>query len=80
MGDKLVRFSHDGFDDRIKKYPYGYSTACENIFMCSGVIEDSIPEVIKTVKKNAVNGWIKSEGHRKNLLSDTTSCAIATYR
>ena len=47
MGDKLVRFSHDGFEDRIKKYPYGFSTACENIFMCSGVSEDSIPEVIK---------------------------------
>jgi hypothetical protein len=45
MGDKLVRFSHDGFEDRIKKYPYGYSTACENIYMCSGVNEDSISEV-----------------------------------
>jgi hypothetical protein len=46
MGNKLVRFSHDGFEDRIKKYPYGYSTACENIFWCVGTSEDSVADVI----------------------------------
>ena len=41
--------------------------------MCQGYSEYSIAE-------NAVNGWINSPGHRKNLLSNTNSCAIATYR
>ena len=28
----------------------------------------------------AVNGWINSPGHRKNMLAANTHCAIATYR
>ena len=40
--------------------------------MCQGYSQYSIAEM-------AVNGWINSPGHRKNLLSNTNSCAIATY-
>ena len=29
---------------------------------------------------NGVDGWSDSPGHRKNLLSNTTHCAIASYR
>ena len=28
----------------------------------------------------AVNGWINSPGHKKNLMSNTTHCAIAVYQ
>ena len=73
MGDKKVPFGHKGFNERIKQFPFHYSLACENVFMCQGYSENSIAD-------NAVNGWINSPGHRKNLLSDTNYCAIATYR
>ncbi len=41
--------------------------------MCQGYSQYNISE-------NAVNGWINSYGHRQNLLSDTSHCAIATYK
>lgn len=73
MGTYKVKFGHDGFNQRINKLPYHYHQANENVFMCSGVSEWSVSEM-------GVNGWINSPGHRKNLLSHTTHCAIATYR
>ena len=73
MGEGKVPFGHKGFNERIKQFPFHYSLACENVFMCQGYSEYSIAE-------NAVNGWINSPGHRKNLLSNTNFCAIATYR
>jgi uncharacterized protein YkwD len=73
MGNKKVKFGHDGFNDRIRKLPFYYSMACENVFMCHGYAEHSIAEM-------AVNGWINSPGHRKNLLSNTSHCAIAIYK
>jgi uncharacterized protein YkwD len=73
MGLKKVRFGHDGFNQRIKKLPYYYSLACENVFMCQGYSEYNVAEM-------AVNGWINSPGHRKNLLSHSSHCAIAIYR
>ena len=73
MGDKKVPFGHKGFNERIRQFPFHYTLACENVFMCKGYSQDSIA-------KNGVDGWINSPGHRKNLLSKTTHCAIATYR
>jgi uncharacterized protein YkwD len=73
MGDRKVPFGHKGFNERIKQFPFHFTLACENVFMCQGYSEYSIAE-------NAVNGWINSPGHRKNLLSNTNACAIATYR
>ena len=73
MGDGKVPFGHKGFNERIRQFPFRYYLACENVFMCHGYSEYSIAEA-------AVNGWINSPGHRKNLLSNTNFCAIATYR
>lgn len=73
MGDKKVPFGHKGFNQRIRQFPFHFTLACENVFMCQGYSQDSIAE-------NGVDGWINSPGHRKNLLSRTTHCAIATYR
>ena len=41
--------------------------------MCSGYSDNYISRM-------GVDGWINSPGHRKNLLSNTTHCAIASYR
>ena len=46
--------------------------AYENVFMSWGYREYAVAPA-------AVNGWINSPGHKKNLLSDTTHCAIASY-
>ena len=46
--------------------------ACENVFTGFGYREYAVAPA-------AVNGWINSLGHKKNLLSDTTHCAIATF-
>lgn len=73
MGDKKVPFGHKGFNERIRQFPFHYTLACENVFMCHGYSQDSIAQY-------GVDGWINSPGHRKNLLSRTTHCAIATYR
>jgi len=72
MGDHIVRFSHDGFNDRITRLPFRYALACENVYMCQGYSEFSIADM-------AVEGWINSPGHKKNLLSYTTHCAIAAF-
>ena len=73
MGVYKVKFGHDGFNERIRKLPFHFHQANENVFMCQGVSEYSVADM-------GVNGWINSPGHRKNLLSNTTHCAIATYR
>ena len=72
MGEKKVPFSHEGFEERIKLFPFYFSMACENVFYGFGYRNYSIAPA-------AVNGWISSPGHKKNLLSDTTHCAIATF-
>ena len=72
MGDQKVPFGHSGFNQRISQFPFSYNMACENVFMCLGRRDNKVAfEVIK--------GWINSPGHRKNILSKTTHCAIATY-
>ena len=72
MGEKIVPFGHKGFNERVNQFPFFYTLACENVYMCKGYINYDIASL-------AVNGWINSPGHRKNLLSNSTHCAIATY-
>lgn len=71
MATGKEKFSHNGFNARINSLPNGFQSACENIFMCSGGGD---------IARMAVNGWINSPGHRKNLLSNSTYCAIASYQ
>ena len=72
MGDGKVPFSHKGFNERVEQFNFTCYRACENVYMCQGYSQYNIAE-------NAVQGWINSPGHRKNLLSDTSHVAIATY-
>lgn len=73
MADGKVPFGHAGFNKRVNSLPYSFYQANENVFMCSGFDE-------RTIAENAVQGWINSPGHRKNLLSNTNYCAIACYK
>ena len=71
MGDKRVKFGHDGFNGRMKAVPFEITSFAENVAMSSGM---------RDVAGVAVNGWIESPGHRKNLLSRSTMCAIGVYQ
>ena len=44
------------------------------MFLC---VKDIVNIIIAAM---GINGWINSPGHRKNLLSNTSHCAIATFR
>merc|ERR1712176_573105 len=71
MSDGKVPFGHHGFNDRVKQYPFRAMSAAENVAMSNG---------LRNVAKVAVDGWIDSPGHRKNLLSNNNYCGIGVYR
>ncbi|CAE7507058.1 ylbC [Symbiodinium natans] len=60
-------FSHDGFSERVSRYPIPHLSAAENLAYNSGVADAA---------GVAVQGWIKSPGHRKNLLGAFDLCGI----
>ena len=72
MGDGERPFGHDKFSERASEM--GYAASGENVFMCQGV-------ATVHVAKMAVDGWINSPGHRKNLLGERwTLCGIGVFR
>jgi len=67
-----VAFGHAGFQERMRDVPYKPSYMAENVAYSKGVSD---------VASTAVNGWIRSPGHRKNLLSSAARrCVIAVYK
>ncbi|MCY7383060.1 MAG: CAP domain-containing protein [Microcoleus sp. CAN_BIN18] len=60
MASGKVKFSHDGFDGRAKSITVPYQSVAENVAYNLGY-SDPV--------RNAVDGWIKSDGHRKNIES-----------
>ena len=71
MADGKVPFGHAGFNDRARKVPFFYRSFSENVAYNYGCADPC--EV-------AVDGWIHSPGHRKNMLAPNTLCAIAVYQ
>ncbi|HCS20579.1 MAG TPA: CAP domain-containing protein [Bacteroidetes bacterium] len=61
MASGKTRFGHDGFDKRVKKIEknLGTGSVAENVFMASYEADGN----------EAVEEWIDSPGHRKNLLN-----------
>ncbi|MEG4056039.1 MULTISPECIES: CAP domain-containing protein [unclassified Microcoleus] len=58
MAKGKVSFSHDGFEGRAKAITIPYKSVAENLAYNFGY-NDPV--------RNAVEGWIKSDGHRKNM-------------
>jgi len=71
MAEHKVPFGHDGFNERMKQFPMNYHSAAENVAMSRGIDD---------VARTAVEGWIESPGHRKNLLSHSQYCGIGCYQ
>jgi len=64
-------FSHDGFDERVRAFPVVHRGAGENLALNKGVTD---------VAAVAVEGWIKSPGHEKNLRGAFNLCGIGAAR
>ena len=72
MAQKKVAFSHDGFDRRIKALKgISYRSAAENVAYNQGY-GDPV--------KQAVEGWIESEGHRQNLTGNYSLTGIGVVQ
>ena len=67
---RVRKISHNGFDRRNKKVPFPKKAFSENVAFSSG---------LPNPESTAVNGWINSPGHRKNMLATNNLCAIAMY-
>lgn len=68
-------FNHDGFDRRVAQFPMPVHSAAENLAW------SSTPEAVFSTGDSdpaatAVDGWIKSPGHCRNLLSLTNLCGV----
>lgn len=67
-------FSHDGFRERAARFPLAYSGAGENLARCGGVPEAAPQDAADC----AVQGWINSPGHEKNMVDRWNVCGIGT--
>jgi uncharacterized protein YkwD len=63
MANASVPFSHEGFDQRVKAIARSirYGAAAENVAYNQGYSNPG---------EQAVQGWIKSPGHQKNMVGD----------
>ena len=73
MGEGRRPFGHDGFQERAAAYPMVHASAGENVAMSGGTGGALVAEM-------AVDGWVKSPGHRRNLLSNWEYCGIGVYQ
>lgn len=61
MANKTVPFSHQGFETRIVNTHINYRSAAENVAYNQGY---------QNPAQVAVDGWIKSAGHQKNMVGN----------
>eukprot|EP01132_Coremiostelium_polycephalum_P003138 gene3138-3923_t len=71
MGTGVVAFGHDGFQNRIRRYPFQHRGTAENVSYRYGSND---------VAKDAVDGWINSPGHRKNMLGQFNLCGVGVFK
>ena len=69
MANDIVEFGHDGFQERLSHLPI--KSAAENVYMANYETD---------LARYAVDGWIQSPGHLKNLVGDFTHCGIGVYK
>lgn len=61
MANKTVAFSHQGFETRVVNTRISYRSVAENVAYNQGY---------KNPDRVAVDGWIKSVGHQKNMVGN----------
>jgi len=70
MAEGRVPFGHTGFRGRMNRMPGPVRGAAENVAWSAGYGD---------VAKTAVDGWINSPGHRRNMLGNYDVCGIGVY-
>ncbi|KAK2959305.1 putative Alkaline phosphatase [Blattamonas nauphoetae] len=71
MATKRKGFDHRGFSNRVDSLPFKARSSAENLFMST---------VEHNFAQDAVNGWIRSPGHQKNLVGSFTLCGIGVEK
>jgi uncharacterized protein YkwD len=71
MAEGKAPFSHEGFEARIVAIAIPYRTAAENLAFNQGYSEPD---------RSAVEGWIKSPGHRQNMEGNFNLTGIGVTR
>lgn len=73
MAQQVVKFSHHGFKARINalKGSIAYRRAAENVAFNQGYPDPA---------QEAISGWIKSEGHHKNMVGDFNLTGIGVAK
>lgn len=74
MAEGKVPFGHAGFAQRVARFPFPARGAAENVYM----IQTSSTTV--DIAKRAVDAWIGSSGHRRNLLGNYKYCGVGVWR
>jgi uncharacterized protein YkwD len=69
MADTMS-MGHFGFSDRANSLVFDFNGVSENVAYNFGH-----PNPVKV----CVDGWIKSEGHRKNMISNVSQCGVSVY-
>ena len=70
MGEGTVPFGHQGFQERVAAAGIPYKSAAEN------VAYNNYPDPATA----AVEGWIASEGHRRNIEGNFDLTGIGVFR
>ena len=70
MAEGKCPVGHDGFEGRNNKVPFFKRSFAENVAYNYGQVD---------AVQCAVQGWINSPGHRKNMLATHNLCGIAVY-
>ncbi|HYH03450.1 MAG TPA: CAP domain-containing protein [Bacillota bacterium] len=71
MGNGVTPFGHEGFNERVNASGVNFKTAAENVAYNQGYNDPAA---------NAVEGWIKSEGHRKNIEGDYNLTGMGVFQ
>lgn len=71
MASGRVEFGHDGFSARMDSFPGRARGAAENVYWCTH--EDDLG-------RRAVDSWIGSPGHYKNLVGNYNVCGIGVFQ
>jgi len=71
MASGAAPFNHDGFDARVAAFRFSHRGAAENLAWNQGISD---------VARAAVDGWIKSPGHERNLRGNYNLCGIGAAK
>ncbi|KAL6073533.1 SCP domain-containing protein [Balamuthia mandrillaris] len=81
MGEGRVPMGHDGFQERMAQTPFRWRSFAENVAMMSNPHSFSLfHNDVDDIAQRTVEGWQRSPGHCRNLLSHSNLCGIGVFK